>query len=439
MRWLAQKPLLGVRAGWCLPRWPVVGHKTVAMLIVVSLLVCSVLPLSAIASISATSQAMATATLTILSGSVDIQVAGSELWHEAQDGITLDTGDRVRTREKSQALVTFFEGSTTTLGPGTDITIRTLEKSQDSPVIYIRLYQWVGTTWNRVVQLADPSSKYEIETPAAVALVRGTSFEVQVQISGSTRLFTSAGNVRVTAQGVSVDVLTGQETTIEPGQPPHPPANAVPTFVPAASSSNPPSDTPVNTPAATTTPTRTRQPFYTPTAIRTRTAPTVTWTPTIVVTPTAVITPTVVVTPRVIITPTVVVTPTVIITPTIVLTQAAVFTPTAVVTSAVNGGTGTPSLDRLINKDVPPTSAMPQPVGKPKLEGAKPPNKPARPPRPNRIKTHKISLDILRSVPFLATWLPLDDWNLVVPQLPIPPSWDETYRRSTPMQALSLR
>jgi hypothetical protein len=140
----------------------------------------------------------------------------------------------------------------------------------------------------------------------------------------------------------------------------------------------------------------------------------------------------------VIVTPTAVITPTVIVTPTAVITPTVVITPTAVVTPTVPGEIGTPPLNGLTNKDIPPASVKPKAVGKPTLGGTKPLNKPARPPRSTQFKTHKISLDFLRSVPYLAVWIPLDDWTLVVPQLPIPPSWGEAYRQRAPMQALSL-
>jgi len=114
-----------------------------------------------------------TTTLTILSGSAELQVGGSSDWQPGRDGTTLKAGDRVRTLADGHALITFFEGSTTELEPNTDLTIRTLEAASSSPATSIQLQQWLGTSWHRVMQLADPASRYEIETPVAVATVRG--------------------------------------------------------------------------------------------------------------------------------------------------------------------------------------------------------------------------------------------------------------------------
>ena len=68
-----------------------------------------------------------------------------------------------------------------------------------------------------------PNSNLEIETPAGVAAIRGTTFGVIVDDIGKTGVATLTGAVEVSAQGVSVVVNPGFATSIVPGEPPTPP------------------------------------------------------------------------------------------------------------------------------------------------------------------------------------------------------------------------
>lgn len=75
----------------------------------------------------------------------------------------------------------------------------------------------------QVRRFSNPSSNLEIETPAGVAAIRGTTFGVIVDDAGKTGVATLAGAVEVSAQGVSVLVNPGFATSIVPGEPPTPP------------------------------------------------------------------------------------------------------------------------------------------------------------------------------------------------------------------------
>jgi len=146
-------------------------------------------------------------TLSILSGSVELQKPDSTIWEEAQDSITLEAGSRVRTDAASEALLTFFEGSTLKLEADTEVEIQQAEYTEEQRTIII-LRQWLGRTWSRVVRTVDPGSYYEIQTPSASAIVRGTLFVTEVSESGSTTVQTFEGLVAVSAQAASAPELT---------------------------------------------------------------------------------------------------------------------------------------------------------------------------------------------------------------------------------------
>ncbi len=168
-------------------------------------------------------------TLTTFDGSVQLQSPSSSTWEEAANGMTLEAGSRIQTASNSHAMLTFFNGTSVKLGPGTDLVIEQVEGSGESQPIVIVLKQWSGKTWSRVTKLVDPGSHYEIQTPSAIALVRGTLFVTEVDETGATTVQTIEGLVSVSAQGEEVYLPAGQQTAVEPGAPPTKPMPIGPT------------------------------------------------------------------------------------------------------------------------------------------------------------------------------------------------------------------
>jgi len=169
------------------------------------------------------------ATLSVLTGGVELQSRGSSTWEEAENGMTVAAGSRLRTAPNSQALLTFFEGTTIKLEPTTDLVVEQVEGGGENQPLVIVLKQRVGKTWSRVEKLVDPGSHYEIQTPSAAILVRGTLFVTEVDETGATRVQTIEGLVGVTAQGQEVYLPAGQQTAVEPGAPPSEPMPIGPT------------------------------------------------------------------------------------------------------------------------------------------------------------------------------------------------------------------
>ncbi len=161
-------------------------------------------------------------TLSILSGRVEIQDLAAGGWRPGIDGMTVAAGSRIRTGPESHAMVTFFEGSTVKLDPNTDLEVVRLQYSDDRSND-VALKQWVGRTWSRVIKMADPGSRYQIETPYAVAVVRGTLFTTEVDERGATRVMTTEGVVSVASAGQEVFLSANKHSTVAPGLAPSPP------------------------------------------------------------------------------------------------------------------------------------------------------------------------------------------------------------------------
>ena len=100
----------------------------------------------------------------------------------AKTGDTLNSGDKIHTDKNSAATLTFPDNSVLRLDENTDITV-----SQASS-LKISIFQSLGRTWSRVVKLVDSNNAYEIETPTAVATVRGTAFATNVNLDLSTNI-----------------------------------------------------------------------------------------------------------------------------------------------------------------------------------------------------------------------------------------------------------
>jgi len=183
------------------------------------------------------------AILTSISGTVQVRAPGASAWTEGKVSMTLGAGVIVKTEPAAGATITFFEGSTVELGESTEVNLSDLAAG-DGTASSIRLKQEIGQTISRVKKLIDPASRYEVETTAAVAAVRGTTMLVDVAADGTTVVGNIEGLVSVIAQDVEVRLPAGTHSTIVAGQPPgQPQPGAAP----------PPTTGPATTPPASTT------------------------------------------------------------------------------------------------------------------------------------------------------------------------------------------
>lgn len=154
------------------------------------------------------------ATLTQVSGAVEVLSSQGQPWRRASVGEQIESGDRIRTAPFSSATLHYFDGSSTDLKAEVEITVVQMSSRRDGSGKVIVLHQWLGQTRHSVEPLTDVASRFQVETPAAVTAVRGTEFEVVVGVSGATRVSVIEGVVDVTAQETTVAVLAGEETTI---------------------------------------------------------------------------------------------------------------------------------------------------------------------------------------------------------------------------------
>jgi hypothetical protein len=186
--------------------------------------------------------------LSIAGGEVLIMKPGDKEWSRGEAGMTLGVDYKIKTQSGGKAAVTFFEGSVIELAGNTEIGLADLGLVETTTTI--KLKQAVGETISRVKKLTDAASSYEIETPAAITAVRGTTVYTAVAENGTTIVGNIDGSLVVIAQGIETAVSAGKHVTVEPGEPPgEPKPGAIPE---KTSTAVPTSQAPVTTPPPTT-------------------------------------------------------------------------------------------------------------------------------------------------------------------------------------------
>lgn len=166
-----------------------------------------------------------TTSLTILGGAVSIERGEPPKVTPAQDGMTLQARDSIRTQEESYAVITFVDGTTVELEPETGVAISSLLQGRANQPLAtaIALRQRSGITWSKVPTLVS-SSLFQIETDAAVVLVRGTTLKVTVEPdAGRTQVHVYTGVAQVRAQGEEVSLAPNTQSMVEAGKPPEDP------------------------------------------------------------------------------------------------------------------------------------------------------------------------------------------------------------------------
>ena len=165
--------------------------------------------------------------ITDIQGDVQVLKAGESNWTKAQIKMILQSGDSIKTANDSAVVVTFFEGSTVKMEANTQIQVSKLSiPTATEKSTIINLKQQIGNTVNTVKKLTDSASRYEIETPAAIAGVGGSVMLVSVSQDGTTRVTNQEGSIYVAAAGVKIVIPLGNSSTVTPGQPPAAPTPA---------------------------------------------------------------------------------------------------------------------------------------------------------------------------------------------------------------------
>lgn len=139
------------------------------------------------------SQSLIKAQLIIDTGIVQVKHSDGA-WVNAENGMLLNQNDAVKTGNNTSASIVLFESSILRLDSNTELTLE--EIVQQAEMKSVTIEQVGGRTWNTISKIGGIDS-YEMQTPVAVASVRGTSFCVHVYANGKTIVGVGTGLVNV--------------------------------------------------------------------------------------------------------------------------------------------------------------------------------------------------------------------------------------------------
>jgi hypothetical protein len=109
-----------------------------------------------------TAQTGVAATLSVLAAPVERIPAGASAPEPGVNGMNLADGDRIKTGVGGIALITFLNGSTVTVMPGSEVTVK--QTSSERATSGMRLFIHAGRVWARVVQAAGSRSVLTLES-----------------------------------------------------------------------------------------------------------------------------------------------------------------------------------------------------------------------------------------------------------------------------------
>jgi len=134
-----------------------------------------------------------------------VQVDKGMGFMEAKSGMAMKEGYAVKTLAGSKATIIFLESSVLRLNENTEIKIQRVNSTS------VSVSQKAGDTWTKLLKVSGISD-YEIETPNAVASVRGTAFSVSV--GNGTEIGVLEGTVQTTAGSATINVTANYSVFI---------------------------------------------------------------------------------------------------------------------------------------------------------------------------------------------------------------------------------
>jgi len=149
-----------------------------------------------------------------LEGTLEVRHAGTDAWTPLAAGAALQGGDRLRTGAGSRAKLLLRDDSVLNLAPASEIS---LDQQVAAPAPVAKISMLAGKLRAVVTErYGAPGATYEVETPTAVAGVRGTSFVASYDAAQDETLV--VGLVDVTTVRALADASGARRVRLGPGQ-----------------------------------------------------------------------------------------------------------------------------------------------------------------------------------------------------------------------------
>jgi hypothetical protein len=152
--------------------------------------------------------------VTFIKGVVSLRSTGAEEWKKIHLNDKITQGNWIRTSEQGTIEISFENHFSVLLRPNTTVEIMAARKKSAIYLMY-KLFLDIGKTISKIKQSTGKETRFEIQTPSAVAAARGTEFRAGVDADVTTRLEVLAGKVDVQAAKQKVEVTAGEGTAVK--------------------------------------------------------------------------------------------------------------------------------------------------------------------------------------------------------------------------------
>jgi hypothetical protein len=151
-------------------------------------------------------------------GSVEIRSANSSSWKAARVGMIVKTGWDVRTLIESSAELEYASGTLLRIGENSVLTLSSLAADPKNSTTRTSVKVSTGQVWGNIRKLTSTNSKFNFETPTAVASIRGTRLGLKVG-RGKTAVDVYEGEVEVhnRSSGRSVRITRENRAVVAEG------------------------------------------------------------------------------------------------------------------------------------------------------------------------------------------------------------------------------
>ncbi|BCS52870.1 FecR domain-containing protein [Geobacter sp. SVR] len=164
--------------------------------------------------------------VTLLTGAVARKSSTDAAWEELKAGDVVQAGSSLRTGAASTVEVTFEDGTSFLLRENSELFVR---KAGKGALHLLReLYLESGKVISRIKAATGRDSRFEVETPSALAAARGTEYRVAVDETLTTRAETLEHSIDVSSSGTTVLLREGEGSIVRKNEPPSAPVRLLP-------------------------------------------------------------------------------------------------------------------------------------------------------------------------------------------------------------------
>lgn len=157
-------------------------------------------------------------TVTLLKGTVTGKTAGETDWKPLNLRDVIKAGSSLRTAGDSTVEITFEDGTSFLMRENSEVTLKRAGKGMLH--LLRTLYLESGKVISRVKSATGRDSRFEVETPSALAAARGTEYRVAIDKELTTRLEALERSIDISSGGASVVVQEGEGSLARMNEPP---------------------------------------------------------------------------------------------------------------------------------------------------------------------------------------------------------------------------